>query len=201
MTQSIEFSLIARIRGHGRGWSFSPKDFTDLGTRSAIDISLHRLQNQGAIRRVLRGIYDYPKTGTLTKKPLSPDIWSVAQTIARKNGWTIAPSGDTALNALGLSTQVPATALFFTDGPNRDYQLGKRVLTFRHQSPKDLHAADGSAALVIQALKTLGKGRVNHTVIQTIREQLSARQKKELVKKAQYTTDWIFAAIKDICQG
>jgi hypothetical protein len=53
---------------------------------------------------------------------------------------------------------------------------------------------------VIQALKTLGKQRVDHSVTQTIRKQLSERQKKELLKKAQYSTDWIFAAIKDICQ-
>ena len=201
MAQSIEKMIITRIKGHGKGWSFSPKDFTDLGQRTAIDISLHRLHDLGEIRRVMRGIYDYPKIGKLTKKPLSPDIWSVAQTIARKNGWKIVPSGETALNALGLSTQVPGKFIFFTDGTNREYKLENRPLTFRRRTPKDLQLANGPMSIVIQAIKTLGKARIDVSVIKTIREHLSSNEKKELLKKAQYGTDWVYEIIKKICKG
>lgn len=200
MAQSIEKSIITRVKGHGNGWSFSPKDFTDLGQRTAIDTALQRLHDLGEIRRVMRGIYDYPKIGKLTNKPLSPDIWSVAQTIARKNGWKIVPSGDMALNALGLSTQVPGKYIFFTDGTNREYKLKNRALTFRRRTPKDLQLANGPTSIVIQALKTLGKERIDESVINTIREQLSSNEKKELLKKAQYGTDWVFEIIKKICK-
>lgn len=200
MEQSIEKKIITRIKGHGKGWSFSPKDFTDLGQRTAIDTALKRLHDLGEIRRVMRGIYDFPKIGKLTQKPLSPDIWSIAQTIARKNGWKIVASGETALNALGLSTQVPGKYIFFTDGKDREYHLENRTLTFRRRAPKDLQLANGSASIVIQALKTLGKYRIDEPVIKTIRGKLSPNEKKELLKKAQYGTDWIFEVIKKICR-
>lgn len=66
MDQSIE-KKITRIKGHGKGWSFSQKDFTDLGQRTAIDTALQRLHDNGEIRRVTRGIYDYPKIRKLTQ--------------------------------------------------------------------------------------------------------------------------------------
>ncbi len=199
MDQSIENKLIARIKGHGKGWSFSPKDFTDLGSRRAIDTSLHRLHADGIIRRTMRGIYDYPDIGKLTQKPLNPDIWSVTQTIARKNGWKIVPSGETAMNALGLSTQVPGKYVFFTDGKNMEYRLGNRTITFRKRTPKDLQTANDSGLMVIQALKTLGKERLDNSVMKTIREKLTPNEKKELMKQAQYGTDWVYEAIKKIC--
>ncbi len=199
MDQSIENKIIARIKGHGKGWSFSPKDFTDLGSRRAIDTSLHRLHADGIVRRAMRGIYDYPEIGKLTQKPLNPDIWSIAQTIARKNGWKIVPSGETALNALGLSTQVPGKYVFYTDGKNMEYRLGNRTLTFRRRTPKDLQTANDSGSMVIQALKTLGKERLDNSIIKTIREKLTPNEKKELMKKAQYGTDWVYEAIKEIC--
>lgn len=198
MAQSVEKSIVKRIKGHGVGWSFSPKDFTDLGKRSAIDISLHRLHASGTIRRVMQGIYDYPKIGRLTKKQLSPDIWSVAQTIARKNGWKIVPSGETALNALGLSTQVPGKNIFLTDGNNREYKIENRTLTFKRRTPKDLQLVNGPTSIVIQALKTLGKEHVDEMVLKKIRNKLSSNEKKELLKKAQYGTDWVYEVLKRI---
>jgi len=65
MTQTIENKALSRIYGSGRGWSFSPKDFADLGSRAAIDLALHRLNNKSTIRRVIRGIYDYPRYSEL----------------------------------------------------------------------------------------------------------------------------------------
>jgi hypothetical protein len=200
MADTIEDQIITRIRENGAGWTFSPKDFLDLGTRTAIDVCIHRLLAVGTIRRVMYGIYDCPKEGKLTGKPLSPDIWSVAQTIARKSGWKIVPSGDAALNALGLSTQVPGKYIFFTDGKTRDYKLGKRVIQFRKRAPKDLQMVDGRGAVVVQALKALGKERIDENVIQGIREQLTPDDMSELMDKARYGTDWVYAAIKEICK-
>ena len=84
-----------RIHGNGRGWVFSPRDFTDLGRRATIDSALHRLERKGTVRRVIRGIYDYPRFSELLSQPLSPDIDQVAQALARKFGWRTQPSGAT----------------------------------------------------------------------------------------------------------
>ena len=119
MAQSTENKVISRIRGTGMGWAFSPRDFLDLGERPTIDSALHRLVQQGKIRRIIRGIYDFPRASKFLKGPLSPDIDQVARALARKFRWRIQPSGATALNILGLSTQVPARIVYRSDGPDR----------------------------------------------------------------------------------
>jgi len=72
--QSIEDKILSRIYGKGRGWAFSQKDFLDLGSRSAVDNAMSRQQQKGAIRRVIRGIYDYPSFSVFLNEPLSPKL-------------------------------------------------------------------------------------------------------------------------------
>jgi hypothetical protein len=166
---------------------FSSKDFTDLGSRESIDTALHRLLAKGVIRRAMWGIYDLSVVSRITGEPVSPDVWSVAQTIARKNGWKIVPSGETALNVLGLSTQVPGTYLFFTDAQSREYRLGNRRLCFRRRTPRDMQSADGTGALVVQALKALGRERVDGAVIECLRRKLTRGECQELLHRAPNT--------------
>ena len=106
MEKNIENKLLDTIKKKGRGWSFSQRDVAHLGTRSAIDVALHRLREKGVIRRVIRGIYDYPRFSKLLNGDLSPDTDQVAQAQARKFGWRIQSSGPAAQNMLGLSTSL-----------------------------------------------------------------------------------------------
>lgn len=116
--------MLSRIYGNGRGWAFSQADFADLGSRSAVDSTLHRREKERLIRRVLRGIYDYPRFSTLLEKQIDPDVDKVAHALARKFAWRIQPDGATAQNLLGLSTQVPARVVYLSDGPARTYTVG-----------------------------------------------------------------------------
>ena len=104
MRQTIENRILYRLRGTGGGLAFSPRDFLDFGSRPAVDSALHRLAQKGNIRRVIRGIYDYPHFSKFLGQHLSPDVDQVARALARKFRWRIQPSGATALNFLGLST-------------------------------------------------------------------------------------------------
>lgn len=103
-----------------------------LGSRRAIDSALHRLAGKGQVRRVIRGLYDYPRFSELLKQQLSPEIGQVARALARKFRWRIQPTGATALNLLGLSTQVPSRAVYLSDGPDRNYKIGSTSLVFEH---------------------------------------------------------------------
>ena len=109
---------------------FSKKDFADLGNHKAIDKALSRLAKKGTIRRVVQGVYDYPKYSKLLEQDLSPDIDQVAQALARRFGWEIQVSGNTALNVLGLSTQVPTRYLYCSNGRDRLYEIDKIELIF-----------------------------------------------------------------------
>ena len=105
--QTIEEKIVSRIYGRGRGWAFCANDFSSEFGRSTIDWVLYNLVASGTIRRVCRGIYDYPKFSELLKQDLSPDFDQVAQAFARKFNWRIQPSGDAALNLLGLPRKCP----------------------------------------------------------------------------------------------
>jgi len=131
--QSIENKVINRIYGKGRGWAFFKNDFSDLGSNSAIEQALSRLtkEKENKIRRVIRGIYDYPNNSRLLDEKLPPDINKVANALARKFGWSIQVSGNTALNLLGLSTQVPTQYQFLSDGKSKTYQIGNTELHFK----------------------------------------------------------------------
>jgi len=172
MSQTIENTITYRIRGTGGGWAFSPRDFLDLGGRPTVDSALHRMEKRGGIRRVFRGVYDYPRFSRLLDQHLSPDIDQVARALARKFRWRIQPTGATALNFIGHSTQVSAHAVYLSDGPDRAYQVGSNELVFGHKALKESRVKLKESGLIVQALKSLGQERITPEVISRIRAWL-----------------------------
>lgn len=198
--QSIEKKIISRIYGHGRGWTFSQNDFTNASSRSSIDTSLHRLEKKGTIRRALRGIYYYPRFSQRLNRELSPDIDQVAQALARKFNWRIQPNGPAALNILGLSTQVPGEYVYLSDGPDRNYTVGKTRLLFRHTAVKDAGFRLTESAVIVQALKSLGKERITPHVIAALRKWLDPRLCSRLLNDTRIVTGWVYQVIREICK-
>ena len=201
MRQTIENKLSYRIRGNGSGWAFSPKDFLDLGGRPTVDSALHRLTRRGEVRRVVRGIYDYPRFSKLLDQQLSPDVDQVARAIARKFGWRIQPSGAIAANLLGLSTQVPARAVYLSDGPDRSYKIGNTTLAFEHTALKEAGFKLRESGLIVQALKSLGPERVTSEVISKIRAWLPEALRTKVLADTRMATGWVYTAIQQITDG
>src|SRR5690554_1878145 len=104
---NVENQIVNKIYGMGRGWAFSRKDFGLIGNANAIDQAFYRLAEKGTIRRLTRGLYDYPRYSRLLGETLGPDMDQAAHALARKFGWQIQVTGNAALNIMGLSTQVP----------------------------------------------------------------------------------------------
>lgn len=200
MAQSIESKIISRIYGRGRGWAFSKKDFARLGSPESLDLALHRLLKKGTIRRVLRGLYDYPKFSELLSQELSPDIHQVAQALSRKFGWHIYPSGPTALNLIGLSTQVPGRTVYLSDGPARSYNVGNTELTFKNTALKETGFKLPESALIVQGLKSLGQNAITPKVIARIRDWLAPELRSKILKDTQTATGWVYDAIRSICR-
>jgi hypothetical protein len=201
MRQTIETKVLYRIRGNESGWAFSPKDFLDIGGRSTVDSVLHRLKQSGEVRRVIRGIYDYPRFSKLLDQQLSPDIDQVAQAIARKFRWRIQPSGAIATNLIGLSTQVPARAVYLSDGPDRSYKIGKITLAFEHRALKETGFRLRESGLIVQALKSLGPDGVTSEVISKIRAWLPELLYAKVLADTRTATGWVYAVIQQITQG
>jgi len=188
------------ISGHGRGWAFSANDLLKKFSRQQADNILSDLVKEGKIRRVCRGIYDYPKYSEFLKQYLSPDIDQVARAFARKFNWRIEILGDTALNMLGLSTQVVAKYVYLSDGPSRTYDILGTTLEFKKSSLKNIGFKYKESSLIVQALKALGKERITDDVIENIRKRIEPKMYSKILKDTQSSTVWIYEAIKQICR-
>jgi len=198
--QSIEKNILSKIYGHGRGWAFFQKDFSPLASREAVDLALHRLGKKGTIRRVLRGLYDYPRFSELLDQQLSPDIDQVANALARKFGWHIQPSGPAALNLMGLSTQVPGRYVYLSDGPARTYEVGKTELVFENTALKEAGFKLRESALIVQGLKSLGREGITPETIEKIRQWLDPSLRSKVLKDTATVTGWVYEAIRQICR-
>ena len=195
--QSTSDKVLPRIYGHGKGYAFTSKDFLDLADRTAVDQALSRLCSRGVIRRVLRGVYDLPRYHS-DFGYLSPDYRQVAHAIAPKNSIEIQPSSAVAANLFGLSEQVPAKIVYFTNGKSRTVRIGNLTLAFKRVGPKELQRGSNAGVLVVQALRYLRKDRITHQLVDYLRSKLSPSEKKRLLKDARYTEDWIWETVQDI---
>lgn len=198
--KSIEDKIYKRITRNGPGWIFSGKEFLDLGSNGAVRLSLLRLTKEGKIRKVIRGLYEYPRYSKLLKESLVPDLDQVAKALARKFCWRIQATGNIALNLLGLSTQVPAKSVYLSDGPGKKYIIGKRTLEFKKTSFKDSDIKRPASALLVQAIKALGQERINDTIIESIRKNLSDADRKKALSDTKYVSGWIHDVIQQICR-
>jgi hypothetical protein len=196
---SVPDRIMRRARSTGRGGVFTPSDFLDVAARAAVDQALSRLVKSGELRRLARGLYDFPKIHPKLG-PLSPAPDDVAQALARETGSHVQISGARAANALGLTTQVPAKSIYLTDGPSRRVVLGKRVVDLRHASPKHLIAPGSAAGTVVQALRHVGPVR-SADVVQVAARRLSARDKKILASSAVQAPAWMRLTLVSIANA
>ena len=195
--QTLPNMILRRIRGKGVGTVHITQGFLDLGSRAAVDQALSRLASKGSIRRIGRGIYDYPKVSSLIGV-LSPDPDKVAQACAKKTGSFLQVSGARAANALGLSTQVPARIVYLTNGNSRRIAVGNQIIELKHAAPKNLAIADKPIGAVVQALRHIGRENINLETVQKLKTSLSGGDKAELLKHIDSVPNWMRAVIANI---
>ena len=189
-----------RIEAAKTGSVLVATDFADIAENAKIGVCLSRLEKEKTLFRIMRGVYYKPEYSKLLGEFIAPAPNAVANAIARNFGWTIVPCGDTALNILGLSTQVPVVWSYVSDGAYKEYSYDNTTIKFKRTTNKEISKLSAKTALVIQALKTLGKDNIADDIIEKIRAQTSPTERKAMLKEAQYATAWIYEAIKKICR-
>ena len=187
---SIEDKILQHIEAFPKGELFLPSDFSELGSSEAVRLSLFRLEKEGVITRVAQGIYVRPRESILIGK-LTPTAEEVAEAIAKRDKIRTTPTGSYALNALGLSTQVPMNIVLLTDGSPREIKVGKRKIKFKKTTPKNLMAKGKISRLVIQALKEIGNGKVTAVEEQKILDVLKKENEKDLKHDIALAPVWI----------
>ncbi len=170
--QSTYLKILSRIKGHGRGWVFTPNHFQDMGSRSAVALALMRHSQAGTIRQLARGLYDYPREHA-SLGLLAPSVDAVARALAGRDAIRLQPAGGYAANLLGLSDQVPMKIVFLTDGPTRKVPVGKQTITLKKTTPKNMATAGKKSGLVIQALRHLGQSVTRTTSLSSSRSRAS----------------------------
>lgn len=189
-----------RIEAAEAGSVFVASDFADITEKKRISECLVRLSAKNTVKCVMRGVYYKPEYSHLLDEYIAPYPDAVARAIARNYGWTIIPCGDTALNLLGLSTQVPVVWSYVSDGPYKEYLYDNTAIKYKRTTNKEISKLSPKTALVIQALKTLGKDNIQDGTIEIIKAGTTPDERKAMLTEAQYATAWIYEIIKKICR-
>jgi hypothetical protein len=190
-TENIENKIFIRMQKAKRGVVFFASDFAAYGSSKSINKALERLTVQEKIMRIARGIYVIPRKSLFSNELLPPDTDSVAKAIARRDKAKIIPTGLTALNLLGLSTQVPMKTVYFTDGAARKLKIGNSSIVFKKTAAKNVSVYGKISGLVIQGLKSIGKGKVSDDEEKKIIELLKKEKKENLINDIKIAPDWI----------
>lgn len=194
---NISNTVLRRIRAKKRGWVFTPKDFIDLGSRAAIDQTLSRLASKGLIRRLDRGLYDFPKVHAKLGS-LSPDMGDLANAKASQTGDIAFASGAMAANTLGLSTQVPAKPIYATNGKSRIANVAGKTITYKHSRVPILDSISTNANLALQALYYFGKNNITSDIIAKCAKRLDSNDLRQLNKVKPQIPSWLADTILKI---
>ncbi len=195
--QSIENKILSTINRKKHGTIIFANDFAHVGERKAINKALERITLSGKIIRLARGIYCKPKIDTeFGFGVIYPGVDDVAQAIAQRDKCRIVPTGDAALNKLGLSTQVPMNAVYFTDGtPRRIKVYNGRGILFKRVVPKKLDFQSELIMLITFALQALGQGNVSEQQLGRINQLLANEPKERIIEDLKQVPSWICSII------
>ena len=199
MASGIYTEIKKRIELAEPGMIFLTSDFTDIATTTTVRKCLGRQVEEKNIRRIMNGVYEKPVYSKLLKEYIPANPEAIAYAIARSFRWTIAPCGDVALNKLGLSTQVPVVWSYISDGPYRKFSWDNITLSFKHRTNREISYMSETTTLVVEALKTLGKERVDDTIILSLRNRLPKAEKQKMLEEATGVSEWIYTIMRKVC--
>ena len=186
----VENKIAEVLKSYPKGSVLFVDDFLDYGNPESVKKALLRLKEKEILVRLAHGIYLYPKIDT-ELGVLFPSTEDIAKAIARRDKARIVPTGVQALNKLGLSTQVPMKVVYLTDGAARSIKVGKRTITFKNTSPKNLLAKGEISSLVIQVLKTIGQSKVDDETLLKIQTLLKKEKIENRLNDAKLAPAWI----------
>ncbi len=193
----IKNKILSRINEKNYG-AFTSSDFVDIDNYKLISKTLERLEDDKTISRARRGVYYITKYNEILGIEESPDINEIALAIARQFNIVIIPSGNYALNIIGLSTQVPSKYIYITNGPYNEYDVGNNKIYFKHSTSREISNIPYKILVSIQALKTLGKDNIDNKIRNKISCFLSNDDKEYINNNNLRITSWIYEQLKKI---
>ena len=189
------------IQRSPRGSIFFPEDFSHTGGEKMIGVSLMRLCQENLIIRVAQGIYCFPKIDeNYGMGVLTPSLETIAEMIAKRDHCQIAPTGSYALNRLGLSTQLQANVVFYTNGSPRKIKVGasRGILFKRTSEMKKFSFKNEVMQLIVAALREIGNGKVTEKEIAIIKKHLTLVSDEDFNHDITLAPTWVKNLLKEI---
>lgn len=177
---------------------FFISDFVDIGSPETIRKIFFQATEDGTLERVGQGIYVKPKESRFGRVPVS--VEKIAQKIADRDKCQILPTGSTAANMIGLSTQVPMNQSYITTGSTRTIVFGKRKLNFRHASPKNFASKGKVIPILIQGMREVGENNMTDMQYTAIKNFIEKTPDKYLNEDLLLAPTWIQKIIKRLIQ-
>ena len=180
--------------------AFSCYDFTDLASYKTISKCLERLEDTKEIKRVHQGIYSLNLFDDVLNLPVLPSIDDVVNCLSRKHKWIICPTGNAALNVMGLSTQVPASYTFLSSGPYKNYLIYDVRVSLKRTMTRELIDYSYKTMLLIQCIKAIGQDNITYEDMTILKNKLSPTDKITALVETLTIQAWIRKIIVSICK-
>ena len=180
--------------------AFSCYDFTDLAAYKAVSKCLERLEDAQEIKRIIQGVYSLNLVDGVLNLPILPSIDDVINCLARKHKWIICPTGNTALNVMGLSTQVPASYSYLSSGPYINYLIYDTPVSLKRTMARELIDYSYKTLLLIQCIKAIGKDNITEEEITILKNKLNPIDKYNALEETPVIQAWIRKIIVLICK-
>ena len=179
MQSTVEHKVKAKITYARYGEVFFVSTFHQFDVEYVTKL-LAQFEKEGLITRIAKGVY--VKVKKTRFGVVYPSAFELVTEIAKRDKAKIFPTGDTAANRLGFSTQVPMNASFLTSGSSRKLKLGNRTVTLTHGSPKKFAYKGKLMPELVQALRSIGEDNITENVEKRVAQLLSATPETETIE-------------------
>ena len=194
MQRTVEHQVKAKITYARYGEVFFVSSFPQFDVEYVTKL-LSLFEKEGLITRIAKGVY--VKARKTRFGVVYPSAYELVKEIAKRDKAKVYPTGDTAANRLGFSTQVPMNACFLTSGTPRTLKLGNRTVTLKHGVPKNFAYKGELMPELVQALRNIGEENITEDIEKRIAQLLAEAPETQTIEHdLLLATVWIRQIIK-----
>lgn len=179
MQRTVEHKVKAKITYARYGEVFFVSTFHQFDVEYVTKL-LAQFEKEGLITRIAKGVYVKAKKTRFGV--VYPSAFELVTEIAKRDKAIVFPTGETAANRLGFSTQVPMNACFITSGTPRTLKLGNRTVTLKHGVPRNFAYKGKLMPELVQALRSIGEDNITESVEKRVAQLLSATPETETIE-------------------
>lgn len=175
---TVQEQIEARVKEAETGTLFFVNDFSEFDNVYASKL-LSLMASYNVLERLAKGIYYKPVVTDFGN--VYPSTEKIVKAIAEHEHAEILPTGEAALNALGMSTQVPLKAVYLTTGSPRVITIGTKQIQLKRRSPRMYAYKSRLMPILELAMKAKGQANIDEAELSRIRELLKKSNEQDVI--------------------